>query len=47
MSIYDEPKIDCHCHVPLLKLVERFIPDAGDRPRVSWETPCRVLDFPC
>lgn len=22
-------------------------PDAGDRRRVLWETPCRVLGFPC
>jgi predicted TIM-barrel fold metal-dependent hydrolase len=30
---------------PLLKLVERFVPDAADRRRVLFETPCNVLGF--
>jgi predicted TIM-barrel fold metal-dependent hydrolase len=30
---------------PLLKLVESLLPDAADRRRVLWETPCRVLRF--
>jgi predicted TIM-barrel fold metal-dependent hydrolase len=32
---------------PLLKLVEQFLPDSGDRRKVLWETPCRVLGFAC
>lgn len=35
-------RIDCG---PLLALVERFIPNADDRRKVLWQTPCRVLDF--
>ena len=30
---------------PLLTLIERFVPDRGDRRKVLWETPCRVLGF--
>lgn len=30
---------------PLLGLVEHFVPDAGDRRKVLWDTPMRVLGF--
>jgi predicted TIM-barrel fold metal-dependent hydrolase len=30
---------------PLLALLERLVPDAGDRRKVLWETPRRVLRF--
>ena len=30
---------------PLLNLVERFVPDAGERRKVLWETPRRALGF--
>jgi predicted TIM-barrel fold metal-dependent hydrolase len=30
---------------PLLALFERFVPDAGDRRKVLWETPRRALGF--
>jgi len=30
---------------PLLHLIERFVPDAAERRRVLFETPCRVLGF--
>ena len=30
---------------PLLHLIERFVPDAAQRRRVLFETPCRVLGF--
>jgi predicted TIM-barrel fold metal-dependent hydrolase len=32
---------------PLLKLIERFVPDATSRRRVMYETPRRVLGFDC
>ena len=32
---------------PLLNLIERFVPDPVERRRVLFETPCRVLGFPC
>jgi predicted TIM-barrel fold metal-dependent hydrolase len=31
---------------PLLKLIERWLPDAGVRRKILWDTPCRVLGFP-
>ncbi len=30
---------------PLLKLVERLLPDSADRRKVLWETPARLLGF--
>jgi predicted TIM-barrel fold metal-dependent hydrolase len=30
---------------PLLTLVDRLFPDASDRRKLLWETPCRVLGF--
>ena len=35
-------RVDCG---PLLKLVERVLPDAGDRRKVLWDTPRRALGF--
>lgn len=35
-------RVDCG---PLLKLVERFVPDAADRRKVLWETPRYLLGF--
>jgi predicted TIM-barrel fold metal-dependent hydrolase len=32
---------------PLLSLVTQLLPDARDRRKVLWETPCRVLGFAC
>jgi predicted TIM-barrel fold metal-dependent hydrolase len=30
---------------PLLKAVERLLPDAGERRRLLWDTPCRLFGF--
>jgi predicted TIM-barrel fold metal-dependent hydrolase len=31
---------------PLLRWFEKLLPDARDRRRLFWDTPCRVLQFP-
>ena len=30
---------------PLLRLVERLFPDATDRHKLLWETPCKLFGF--
>ena len=30
---------------PLLRWFEKLLPDAADRRRLFWDTPCRVLQF--
>jgi predicted TIM-barrel fold metal-dependent hydrolase len=32
-------------HGPLLKLIEGLFPDATDRHKLLWETPCALFGF--
>ncbi len=40
MSVFDEPKVDCHAHV-----LEILFPNPADRQRLFWDTPRRLLGF--
>ena len=32
---------------PLIRRVEQLLPDAADRRRLWWDTPCRLFGFAC